>query len=110
MDLNKINHLQAFALIYDIETHLKHLIEERLSPRYQANMQSYGSLINIAEMHNLLYTSKEKYVLLQKTINIRNKICHMRPLKTNEFAVLRQVHHNVKKPSYEQDYRVVEGC
>lgn len=80
--------LKAYSYIYDIETFLKDILAQRISTQHLLHDVTYWEVVNFAEQYNVLNFSPFEYKLLRKTISIRNKICHMKPLSSEVFKLI----------------------
>ncbi|MFA9457446.1 hypothetical protein ACERJO_11845 [Halalkalibacter sp. AB-rgal2] len=91
--------VEAYSLIYDIETTLKHLLYSKLYLHHFHNNETYNKILNLVEMNDLLSFSDTQYETLRKTHSIRNKVCHMRSISQEDLALLKEVHHLLESTS-----------
>ncbi|WP_336883816.1 hypothetical protein [Priestia koreensis] len=90
---------EAYGALYEIETSLKDIIEDKMStehgPLWRRKLREEGkkhfhdvvSFYHKYQCLNDLFTSEELHQMHQ-LIAIRNKVCHMRDLSNDEFRVL----------------------
>lgn len=89
--------IQAYGYLYDIETSLKKLLQQRIARQPQPT--SYWDVVNLVEQYQLLHMSPAEYKLLRKTVTIRNQICHMKEINSRDFYLLKKMNGMILKTS-----------
>ncbi|WP_332698675.1 hypothetical protein [Halalkalibacter lacteus] len=85
--------LEAYSLLYDIETSLKNLLLKKLNRQQHLYVNdTYANILTHVETYQLLPITLNDYKLLRQTITIRNKVCHMKPLQQSEITLLEKAH------------------
>jgi hypothetical protein len=98
MTCKKTKLLEAYALLYDIETSLKTLLVKKLNRQQHLYVNdTYANILTHIETYQLLPITLNDYKLLRQTIAIRNKVCHMKPLQTNEITLLEKAHRLIQR-------------
>ncbi|WP_100398863.1 hypothetical protein [Bacillus sp. FJAT-44742] len=96
MENKKENLIKAYSYIYDIETILrKEFTSNAPSLSFKKDL-SFWQLISLQLDYDNLSISGGDKQKLRRTVSIRNKVCHMKPITYQELMMLKQVHSSLK--------------
>lgn len=90
MEQHKATLLEAYSQLYELEITLRNHLLSLLPDLLTSNQPSYWQLITLTLDYNSLQLSPKEKKVIRHTTSIRNKVCHMQPLTSQDVAILRK--------------------
>ncbi|ERN51300.1 hypothetical protein M3689_20080 [Alkalihalophilus marmarensis] len=91
MNPDKMVSTSAFELIFDIEIKFKRAIAKAFPSNTLNEKASYSTLVNHIVKHQYFNLTSEQSKKINETVAVRNKVCHMKEISTEEFDLLQEI-------------------